>query len=263
MNFNFKKKYGQNFLKDKNILQNIVNKSGVDKDTFVIEIGVGAAALTQYLSESSYHVLAYEIDEELKPIIQENLAGKDNVDVIFDDFLNRDLMADLNNYSFKKLYVVANLPYYITTPIIEKIINSGIPVEKIVVMVQKEVGDRFNAKVGTKEYNSLTVFLNYHFEIKKIMDVSRNCFIPAPNVDSIVVMMNKKDITYNVKNEEHLFKLIRDSFMFKRKNLRNNLKNYDLLKIEEVLKSKNLDLSVRAEKLTLDDFIDISNALED
>lgn len=261
MNFKFKKKYGQNFLKDKNILQNIVNKSLVDKDTLVIEIGVGAGSLTKYLSEKAGFVLSYEIDTELKPIIEENLNDKNNVHIIFDDFLNRNLKEDIKDYSYDKISVVANLPYYITTPIIEKIIKSNISVDKIVVMVQKEVGDRFNAKVGTKEYNSLTVFLNYYYEIKKLMDVSRNCFIPAPNVDSIVVMMNKRREKYDVKNEELFFKLVRDSFKYKRKNLRNNLKDYNLNKIEEVLKKYNLDLSVRAEKLNVNQFIEISNNL--
>ena len=261
MNFNFKKKFGQNFLKDKNILENIVNKSEVDKDTLVIEIGVGAAALTRYLCEKAGFVCAYEIDTELKDIISENLKEFDNYNVTFDDFLNRNLKEDLKDYNYKKIYVVANLPYYITTPIIERLIDSKVDIQKIVVMVQKEVGDRFNAKIGTKEYNSLTVFLNYYFDIRKLMDVSRNCFIPAPNVDSIVVELKKKDNVLNVNNEELFFKLVRDSFKFKRKNLRNNLKNYDLEKIEAVLKKYNYDLSVRAEKLNLDQFIEISNAL--
>ena len=261
MNFNFKKKFGQNFLKDKNILENIVNKSEVDKDTLVIEIGVGAAALTRYLCEKAGFVCAYEIDTELKDIISENLKEYDNYNVTFDDFLNRNLKEDLKDYNYKKIYVVANLPYYITTPIIERLIDSKVDIQKIVVMVQKEVGDRFNAKIGTKEYNSLTVFLNYYFDIRKLMDVSRNCFIPAPNVDSIVVELKKKDNVLNVNNEELFFKLVRDSFKFKRKNLRNNLKNYDLERIEAVLKKYNYDLSVRAEKLNLDQFIEISNAL--
>lgn len=263
MNFNFKKRFGQNFLKDQNILNNIAIKSEIDKETLVIEIGVGAAALTNKLCERAGFVLAYEIDKELTEIIADNLKGKDNVNVVFDDFLNRDLKEDVSKYNYKKIYVVANLPYYITTPIIEKIVNSNVNVERIVVMVQKEVGDRFNAKVGSKEYNSLTIFLNYYYEISKLMDVSRNCFIPAPNVDSIVVMMQKRDKQYDVKNEEIFFKLVRDSFKFKRKNLRNNLKDYDLDKILKVLNKYNMDLSVRAEKLTIDIFVEMSNSLSE
>ena len=259
--FKFKKKFGQNFLKDNNILQAIVNKSEVDKETLVIEIGVGAAALTTLLCDHAKNVLAYEIDTELKPIIEETLQDKDNVEVKFVDFLKSNPKEDISKYDYKKLYVVANLPYYITTPIIEKIINDNLNVDKIVVMVQKEVGDRFNAKVGSKEYNSLTIFLNYYFEISKLINVSRNSFVPAPNVDSIVVQMKKREKNYNVKDENVFFKLVRDSFKFKRKNLRNNLKEYDLEKIEEVLKKSNKDLSVRAEALTIEDFINISNNL--
>ena len=259
--FKFKKKFGQNFLKDNNILNNIVSKSEVDKDTLVIEIGVGAAALTTLLSVSSKNVLAYEIDEELKPIIDDALKGINNVEIKYQDFLKSNPKEDIKKYDYKKLYVVANLPYYITTPIIEKIIEDKLGVDKIVIMVQKEVGDRFNAKVGSKEYNSLTIFLNYFFEISKLMNVSRNSFVPAPNVDSVVIEMKKRDKTYNVNNEELFFRLVRDSFKFKRKNLRNNLKNYDLEKISEVLAKNNKDLTVRAESLTIDEFIEISNSL--
>ena len=259
--FNFKKKFGQNFLKDNNILNNIVLKSEVDKDTLVIEIGVGAAALTTLLSVSSKNVLAYEIDEELKPIINEVLKDKNNVEVKYQDFLKSNPKEDIKKYDYKKLYVVANLPYYITTPIIEKIIDDKLGVDKIVIMVQKEVGDRFNAKVGSKEYNSLTIFLNYYFEITKLMNVSRNSFVPAPNVDSVVIEMKKRKNTYNVKNEELFFKLVRDSFKYKRKNLRNNLKDYDLEKIEKILNNIGKDLTVRAEALTIENFVEISNSL--
>ena len=259
--FNFKKKFGQNFLKDNNILNNIISKSEIDKDTLVIEIGVGAASLTTLLSVSSKNVLAYEIDEDLKPIINEALKDNDNVEIKYQDFLKANPKEDIKKFDYKKLYVVANLPYYITTPIIEKIINDKIDVDKIVIMVQKEVGDRFNAKVGSKEYNSLTIFLNYYFEISKLMNVSRNAFIPAPNVDSVVIEMKKRNKKYKVNNEEVFFKLVRDSFKYKRKNLRNNLKGYDLEKIEKVLNKFDKDLTVRAEALTIENFVEISNSL--
>lgn len=262
-NFNFKKKFGQNFLKDKNILENIALKSEIDNDTLVIEIGVGAASLTNVICNYAKNVLGYEIDETLKPIINEVLDGKDNVQIIYDDFLKRNVLNDIQKYKYEKLYVVANLPYYITTPIIEKIINDKLNVDKIVVMVQKEVGDRFSAKPGTKEYNSLTIFLNYYFNIKKIINVSRNSFVPAPNVDSVIVEMTKKENNYNIKNEDALFKLIRDAFKYKRKNLKNNLKGYNLEKINEVLNNYNLDLTVRAETLTLDQFIEIYKKLNE
>ncbi len=259
--FKFKKKFGQNFLKDNNILNNIVSKSEVDKDTLVIEIGVGAASLTTLLGVQAKNVLAYEIDEELKPIITEAISNQNNIEVKYIDFLKSNVLEDIKKYDYKKLYVVANLPYYITTPIIEKIIGDKIPVDKIVIMVQKEVGDRFNAKVGSKEYNSLTIFLNYYFEISKLMNVSRNSFVPAPNVDSVVIQMEKRKNKYSVDNEELFFNLIRDSFRYKRKNLKNNLKGYDLEKIKEVLNQYNLDLNVRAEELTIDMFIKMSNIL--
>ena len=259
--FKFKKKFGQNFLKDNNILNNIVSKSEVDKDTLVIEIGVGAASLTTLLGVQAKNVLAYEIDEELKPIITEAISNQNNIEVKYIDFLKSNVLEDIKKYDYKKIYVVANLPYYITTPIIEKIIGDKIPVDKIVIMVQKEVGDRFNAKVGSKEYNSLTIFLNYYFEISKLMNVSRNSFVPAPNVDSVVIQMEKRKNKYSVDNEELFFNLIRDSFRYKRKNLKNNLKGYDLEKIKEVLNQYNLDLNVRAEELTIDMFIKMSNIL--
>lgn len=260
-NFTFKKKFGQNFLKDQNILDKIVNKSEVDKDTLVIEIGVGAAALTKTVAPNAYKVLGYEIDTTLKPILEDKLKEYNNIDIIYDDFLNRNVNEDIKKYNYKKLYVIANLPYYITTPIITKLIDDNVNVDKMVVMVQKEVGDRFNAKPDTKNYNSLTVFLNYYFNINKLMDVSRKCFVPEPNVDSVIIELKRKETKYNVKNEKIFFKLVRDAFTHKRKNLRNNLKGYDLEKIENVLKEYNLDLNVRAEHLTIDQFINISNEL--
>ena len=260
--FNFKKKFGQNFLKDENILRNIVAKSEVDKDTLVIEIGIGAAYITYYISEKAKNVLGYEIDESLKEIIDKQLETRENVEIIYNDFLKSNPIDDIKKYDFKKLYVVANLPYYITTPIITKLIEDKIPVEKIVVMVQKEVGDRFNAKPNSKEYNSLTIFLNYYFEIKKLMDVSRNSFVPKPNVDSAIIEF-KRINKYKVNNEEIFFKIVRDSFKFKRKNLKNNLKGYNLEKIENSLKKLGKDLTVRAESLTIEEFILISNEYEE
>ena len=260
--YNFKKKFGQNFLKDENILRNIVNKSEVDKDTLVIEIGIGAAYLTYYLSEKAKYVLGYEIDESLKEIIEKQLETRENVEIIYNDFLKSNPIEYIKKYDYEKIYVVANLPYYITTPIITKLIEDKIPVEKIVVMVQKEVGDRFNAKPNSKEYNSLTIFLNYYFDISKLMDVSRNCFVPKPNVDSAIIEF-KRHNKYNANNEELFFRIVRDSFKYKRKNLRNNLKGYDLEKLELILKEIGKDLTVRAESLTIEDFIYISNKYEE
>ena len=257
--FKFKKKFGQNFLKDENVLRNIVEKSEIDKDTLVLEIGVGAAYLTYYTAKAAKNVIGYEIDESLKDIINDQLKDTNNVEIVFEDFLEANVKDKLKEYNYKKLYVVANLPYYITTPIINKIINDKLGVDKIVIMVQKEVGDRFN-KPNSKEYNSLTILLNYYFDIKKLMDVSRNCFVPKPNVDSSIIEL-KSNKKYNVKDEELFFRLVRDSFKYKRKNLRNNLKGYDLDKIESILNTINKDLTIRAEALTVEDFVLISNSL--
>ena len=260
-NFNFKKKFGQNFIIDENIIKSIITKSDIDENTLVIEIGVGAGALTIGLSQFAKNVLCYEIDETLKQVLDVTLKNQKNVDIIYKDFLQADIKNDIKKYEYKKIYVIANLPYYITTPIIMRIIESKIDVDKIVVMVQKEVGDRFKASPNTKDYNSLSVFLNYYFDIKKLLDVSRNVFMPKPNVDSIVVEFKKKENIYKVKNEDFFFKLIRDSFVQKRKTIRNNLKGYDLDEIETVLKKHNFDLSVRAEQLPIEIFVELANYL--
>ena len=167
----------------------------------------------------------------------------------------------LENPEYKKLYVVANLPYYITTPIIIKFIEDEISIDKLVVMVQKEVGERFKATPNTKEYNSLSIYLNYYFDVKKILDVSKNVFIPKPNVDSIVVEFTKKELLYELKDKKVFFKLVRDSFTQKRKTIKNNLKNYNLNKVEEILKKYNYNLSVRAEQLPIEIFVAIANNL--
>lgn len=258
--FNFKKKYGQNFIIDENIIDNIISKSKIDNDTMILEIGPGAGSLTTKLAIYAKNVLCYEIDSSLKDILSKNLEAYDNVDIIYEDFLRADVNKAIKKYSFKSLYVISNLPYYITTPIIVKIIDDKLPVSKIVVMVQKEVGNRFKAKPGSKEYGSLSVFLNYYYEIGKLMDVSKNVFIPKPNVDSIVLELKRKENLLEV-NEDIFFKLIRDSFKQKRKTLKNNLKDYDLGKISKVLNNYNLDLNTRAENISLEIFIAIANEL--
>ena len=258
--FNFKKKFGQNFIADENIIDNIIREAKMDEDTLVIEVGPGAGALTYKLSKNAGFVLCYEIDTTLKDMLANNLKDCDNVEVIYQDFLRADVLNDINKYNYKSLYLIANLPYYITTPIIMKIIDDCIDVDKMLVMVQKEVGDRFNAKPNTKNYNSLSVFLQYNFNIRKALDVSRNVFVPKPNVDSVVIEFSKKE-RIPVKDINLFYRLVKDSFVQKRKTLRNNLKTYNLVKIEEVLRKYDFDLSVRAEQLSIDVFIDISNNL--
>lgn len=259
--FNFKKSLGQNFLQDKNILENIVAAANVSGNSLTIEIGAGSGNLTKEIAKVSKHVLCYEIDTRLENILDESLKDYNNIHIIFDDFLKRDIKEDIKDYKYDNLYLIANLPYYITTPIIEKIIESNLKFQKIVVMIQKEVGERFNAKPGMKEYNSLTVYLNYYFDLKKEFIVSRNCFIPKPNVDSIVIsLVNKKDLLY-LKDINYFNKLLKDSFKFKRKTIRNNLKNYDLTIVEKVLNKYNFNLNTRAEDLPLIVFVDLSNNL--
>lgn len=257
---NFKKKFGQNFLNDENILNKIIKESEIPKDTLVIEIGPGAGALTNKLKDVAQNVLAYEIDLDLQNILIDKFQNT-NVNIIWDDFLNRNIKEDIKDYHNKNIFVVANIPYYITTPIIEKIIDSGVDVQKIVIMVQKEVGDRFGAKPGSKEYGSISVFLNYFYNIKELFIVSKTCFTPKPNVDSVILSLERREDKPKVNDEKVLFKLIRDSFRFKRKNLRNNLKEYNLDKIEEILKKHNKDLTSRAETLDLEIFVEISNNL--
>ena len=259
--FKFKKKFGQNFIVDENVIDKIISSACIDNDTMVIEIGPGAGSLTYKLCGVAKNVLCYEIDDSLKNILSDNLSGFDNVLVKYCDFLDADVCSDLKNFNYGKLFVVANLPYYITTPIIMKIIEDRIPVDKIVVMVQKEVGDRFKASPGSRDYGSLSIYLNYYFDVCKLIDISRNIFIPKPNVDSIIVEFRRKSNSFSVIDEDLFFKLVRDSFKQKRKTLRNNLKGYDLSVIEKVLSSYGYDLSVRAEMLDIRVFVDIANNL--
>ena len=259
--FNFKKKYGQNFLIDKNIIDKIMNSLDSLDNCLVIEIGCGDGRLTCELCKKFDYVIGYEIDLEVKDRLFSRLSCFCNYKIIFDDFLNRDVVNDLSSVSFSNICVVANLPYYVTTAIIEKLISSDIDFSFMNFMVQNEVADRFSADVGTKEYNSLSVFLNYKYGVKKLFVVSKSCFYPIPKVDSAIVCFKKKSNNYNVLNEEFFFKLVRDSFRFKRKTLKNNLLMYDLDIVSSVLNKYNLDLSVRAEQLSIDIFCDISNAL--
>ena len=259
--FYFKKNFGQNFIIDENIIRNIITASEIDEDTLVIEIGPGAGSLTYFLCQVARQVLCYEIDDRLKSILETNLESFNNVDIKFADFLKCDAREDIKKYNYKKLYVVANLPYYITTPIIVKLIDDRICVDKMVLMVQKEVGDRFKAKPGSRDYGSLSIFINYYYDVKKVLDVSKNVFIPKPNVDSIVVLFTKKDKKIELKDKDLFFKLIRDSFKQKRKTLRNNLKDYDLDVISKVLSDYGYDLSVRAENLSIEVFACIANTL--
>ena len=249
MKFDYKKSLGQNFLKDKNIINKIANSINPTKDDLIIEIGPGAGALTKELVKKESDVICFEIDTRLKEILEQ--IDNNKLTIVFKDFLS------INQNKYKNLYFVGNLPYYITTAIINKIVKESNPYE-ITIMVQKEVADRFSAKPGTKDYGSISVFLQYNFDIERVCNVSKTCFEPVPKVDSSVIKFKRnKKITSN--NEEQFYKLIKDSFTQKRKNLRNNLKGYDLNKIETILQKHNKDLTSRAEQLSIEEFIDISN----
>lgn len=261
MNFEFKKSFGQNFLKDSNITEAIASSVDYKEKNIVIEIGPGAGALTKKILPRVEHAILYEIDVRLKDILDKELEQFDNYELIFDDFLNRNVKDDLKKYNYDNLYIVANLPYYVTTPIITKIIEDEIDVTEVAIMIQKEVADRLSAKVGSREYGQLTVFLNYFFNIKKLFNVSRNCFVPKPNVDSAVIKMIRKENREYLKDIDHFSKLVKDSFRFKRKTIKNNLAGYDLVKINEILNKYGFDIGSRSEMIPYNAFIEISNEL--
>lgn len=258
----FKKKFGQNFLKDVNVVKRIVNCAGIDDDSLVIEVGPGGAIMTRELAAVSKNVLAYEIDTDLENELAKRLEDCDNVDVVFNDFLQSDIVDDVSKYDYNHLYFVSNVPYYITTPILMKLVDSGLKFDKIVMMVQKEVGDRFSTQCGNKEYGSITVLLNYFYNVKKEFFVSRKQFVPEPNVDSVIVSFSERKDKPELIDFKFFEKLVRDSFQYKRKTLRNNLKNYDLNAIENVLSKYELDLTVRAEALDVGIFVEIANELK-
>ena len=257
--FVHKKSLGQNFLKDKNVLMKIIDSVDVQENDLVIEIGPGQGALTKYLKLFYANLICYEVDNRVKRYLDPFVDSKTYI--IYEDFLKRDVLSDIAKVDYENLYIIANLPYYITSPIIEKIIRLNLDVKNMVFMVQKEVADRFAAKPGSKDYGYMTVFLNYYYDIEKLFFVSRSCFNPVPNVDSAVIRFNKLDKKYEVKDEKMFFNIIKDAFHMKRKNLRNNLRSYDLDKIAEILGKYGLSLQDRAEMVPVECFVDISNAL--
>lgn len=256
MNFNFKKKFGQNFLQDKSAIKNIVSAINPTEEDLIIEIGPGSGALTKELIKTKAYVLAYEIDVDLKNVLEP--LAEDKYTIIFDDFLKRDIKDDIKGIKYKNLYIVGNLPYYITTPIITKIIDDAVIPKEMVFMVQKEVAERFSAIVGTRDYGSITVFLNYFFDVFTLFNVNRSKFYPVPNVDSAVIKLVSKEEKLEVDFAK-FNKFVKDSFTFKRKNLRNNLKSYDQEKIREILEKRGLSLDKRAEDLSYKDFVFLTN----
>lgn len=261
-NFDYKKNLGQNFLKDKNIVDKIVNSIEYKENNLVIEIGPGSGALTKELLKKVDNAILYEIDTRLEKILTKELSSYNNYKLIFIDFLEADIKKDLAKYSYDNLYIVANLPYYVTTPIINKIVSEKIPAKEIVIMVQKEVGDRLSAVPGNREYGGLTVTLNYYFNIEKIINVSKNSFIPKPKVDSAVIKLTRKESIEPLKDIAIFDKLVKDSFKFKRKTIKNNLNNYDLDKIDTILKKYGYNLNSRSEMLPYNVFVEIANELK-
>ena len=251
-----KKGYGQNFIIEPQIVRHIAEYSGVDRDSLVIEIGPGIGALTQQLSERAGQVLAYEIDLKLQEVLADTLSECENVRIIFEDVLKRDLKEDISSYIYNDIYVCANLPYYVTTPILFHLIESGISFKNITVMVQKEMADRFNARVGTKEYNGLSVLLQYLFDMKVVMKVPKTVFLPKPQVDSVVIQFTPKNNT-KVKDFDAFNEMVKNCFTQRRKTIYNNLKEYlsDQNKAEEFLNKAEIESSRRAESLTVEEFI--------
>lgn len=257
--FNFKKSLGQNFLQDDNIINKIVDNANIDKNTLVIEIGPGAGSLSKKIVPLANYAILYEIDSRLKCVLEKELANYNNYEIIFNDFLSEDISDIVKKYNCNKNYVVANLPYYITTPIIVKLMKEMEP-DKIVIMIQEEVADRLAAREGTREYGMISAYLGSKYDIKKLFKVSKNCFVPVPNVDSAVISLVKHD-KYQIKDLNKYEKLLKDAFQFKRKNLKNNLKKYDLNKIETKLIENGYNLSNRAEDIPVSVFVDIANNL--
>ena len=270
--FTFKKSFGQNFLTDTNILQKIVDTAVIDKQVNVIEIGPGIGALTEFLAESAAEVMAFEIDDRLVPILADTLRDFDNVTVVNQDILKVDLaqyIAEFKNPDLP-IKVVANLPYYITTPILMHLIESGIPFSEFIVMMQKEVADRISAQPNTKAYGSLSIAVQYYMTAKVAFIVPRTVFVPAPNVDSAILKMVRRDQpAVAVQDEKFFFKVSKASFVHRRKTLWNNLTSHfgkseeNKAKLTAALEQAELSPSVRGEALTLADFARLADALKE
>lgn len=267
--FMFQKKFGQNFLIDERVLEKIIRAAGVTKDDFVLEIGPGIGTMTQYLAEAAREVVAVEIDRNLIPILADTLSAYDNVTVLNEDILKVDVraLAEEKNGG-RPIKVVANLPYYITTPIIMGLFESGVPVESITIMVQKEVADRMQVGPGTKDYGALSLAVQYYAEPYIVANVPPNCFMPRPNVGSAVIRLTRHEQPpVQVKDPAFMFKLVRASFNQRRKTLQNGLNNSPELSLTKArvvaaLQEMGLPETVRGEALTLEQFARLSDLLQ-
>lgn len=268
--FAFQKKFGQNFLIDTHVLDKIVTAAGITADDMVLEIGPGIGTMTQYLAEAAKQVVAVEIDTNLIPILKETLAEYENVTIINDDILKVDIPALAQKYNDgRPIKVVANLPYYITTPIIMGLFESGVPLDNITVMVQKEVADRMQVGPGSKDYGALSLAVQYYAEPYIVANVPPNCFIPRPKVGSAVIRLTRhREPPVSVRDAKQMFRLIRASFNQRRKTLQNGLNNspeipYTKEQIALAIEALGLLPAVRGETLTLEQFAKLSDALED
>lgn len=270
--FTFKKSFGQNFLTDTNILQKIVDTAEIDKGVNVIEIGPGIGALTEFLAENAAEVMAFEIDDRLVPILADTLRDFDNVRVVNEDILKSDLQSRIKEFSNPDLpiKVVANLPYYITTPILMHLIDSKIPFSEFVVMMQKEVADRISAEPNTKAYGSLSIAVQYYMTAKVAFIVPRTVFVPSPNVDSAILkMVRRPEPLIKVQDEDFFFRIAKASFVHRRKTLWNNLTNHfgkddaTKAKLEAALEAADLKPTVRGEALSLADFGKLADSLKE
>lgn len=265
--FSFKKSLGQNFLIDVNILKNIIHHAGIDESAAVIEIGPGIGALTEQLAIAADRVVAYEIDQRLLPILEETLEDYTNVYIINEDILKADIKKAIHSHfqDDQKVHVVANLPYYITTPILMKLLRDQLPIEGFTVMIQKEVAERMAAEPNTKSYGSLTIAVKYYTEAKMVMTVPKTVFMPQPNVESGILKLKKREKPIvDVVNEDHFFSLVRACFAQRRKTIKNNLTsyfkgNYDKSLITSTLNESEIDGTRRGESLSMEEFAQLSN----
>ncbi|HEO3396172.1 TPA: 16S rRNA (adenine(1518)-N(6)/adenine(1519)-N(6))-dimethyltransferase RsmA [Streptococcus agalactiae] len=270
--FTFKKSFGQNFLTDTNILQKIVDTAEIDKGVNVIEIGHGIGALTEFLAENAAEVMAFEIDDRLIPILADTLARFDNVQVVNQDILKADLQTQIQAFKNPDLpiKVVANLPYYITTPILMHLIEGKIPFAEFVVMMQREVADRISAMPNTKAYGSLSIAVQYYMTAKVSFIVPRTVFVPAPNVDSAILKMVRRDQpVVSVQDEDFFFRVSKVAFVHRRKTLWNNLTSHfgksedTKAKLEKALEIAKIKPSIRGEALSIPDFASLADALKE
>lgn len=269
--FNFKKSLGQNFLIDVNIIHNIIDASDIDENTGVIEIGPGMGSLTEQLAKSAKKVIAFEIDQRLIPVLKDTMSPYDNVIVINEDILKANIAQYVsdNLADCDKIMVVANLPYYITTPILLNLMQQRLPIDGYVVMMQKEVGERLNAQVGTKAYGSLSIVAQYYTETSQVLTVPKSVFLPPPNVDSIVVKLMKRDVPQvEVDNEDKFFKMTKSAFSQRRKTINNNYQSLFVEgknKKEVILKwleTSGIDPRRRGETLSIKEFANLYNELK-